>query len=55
MMASVFARGTKENDISIQQDKKSCVTVEGVLCEFPFVYNGVTHVECTWADSPVPW
>jgi len=39
----------------VNKDKKSCVTVEGELCEFPFVYNGVTHVECSWADSPVPW
>merc|ERR1712079_570902 len=33
----------------------SCSTQSGSSCVFPFSYQGVTHYQCTWADSPVPW
>jgi len=33
----------------------SCPTQSGSSCVFPFSYKGVTHYQCTYADSPVPW
>jgi len=39
----------------VNKEKKSCVTVEGETCKFPFIYNGVKHFNCTWEDSPMPW
>ena len=29
--------------------------LSGAACVFPFSYKGVTHYQCTYADSPVPW
>ena len=29
--------------------------ISGSSCVFPFSYKGVTHYQCTYADSPVPW
>merc|ERR1712183_308276 len=33
----------------------SCSTLSGSSCVFPFSYGGVTHYQCTYTDSPVPW
>merc|ERR1719461_393917 len=33
----------------------SCLTLTGSSCVFPFSYKGVTHYQCTYTDSPVPW
>merc|ERR1712165_21878 len=33
----------------------SCSTLSGTSCVFPFSYQGVTHYQCTYTDSPVPW
>merc|ERR1711874_201386 len=33
----------------------SCSTLSGSSCVFPFSYAGVTHYQCTYTDSPVPW
>merc|ERR1712038_1295629 len=33
----------------------SCSTQSGSSCVFPFSYKGVTHYQCTYTDSPVPW
>merc|ERR1712165_148155 len=33
----------------------SCSTLSGSSCVFPFSYGGVTHYQCTYMDSPVPW
>jgi len=32
-----------------------CTTLDGDRCIFPFVYKNVTHLRCTYADSPTPW
>merc|ERR1719432_497622 len=33
----------------------SCATLTGGTCIFPFTYNGATHYQCTYTDSPTPW
>merc|ERR1712232_894120 len=33
----------------------SCSTLSGSTCVFPFSYAGVTHYQCTYTDSRVPW
>jgi len=38
-----------------QKILKSCKTKTGDRCVFPFKYLGVTHYQCTYADSPNPW
>merc|ERR550517_2409559 len=38
-----------------QRIPNSCSTLSGSSCVFPFSYNGVTHYQCTYTDSPVPW
>merc|ERR1711936_1329863 len=40
---------------SNQRVPNSCSTLTGGTCEFPFIYNGVTHFQCTYTDSPTPW
>ena len=32
-----------------------CKTKDGVPCDFPFTYNGVSHTSCTMVESSVPW
>ena len=32
-----------------------CKTIDGVPCDFPFTYNGVSHTSCTMVESSVPW
>merc|ERR1712213_166722 len=38
-----------------QRVPNTCTTLEGSTCIFPFVYNGATHFQCTYSDSPTPW
>merc|ERR1719166_720266 len=40
---------------SNQRVPNSCSTLTGGVCVFPFIYNGVTHFQCTYTDSPTPW
>merc|ERR1719270_1392614 len=40
---------------SNQRVPNSCSTLAGGTCIFPFTYNGVTHFQCTYTDSPTPW
>ena len=40
---------------SSQRIPNSCSTQAGTSCVFPFIYSGVTHYQCTYADSPTPW
>merc|ERR1719422_1901521 len=40
---------------SNQRVPNSCSTLTGGTCVFPFIYNGVTHFQCTYTDSPTPW
>merc|ERR1712107_558288 len=40
---------------SNQRVPNSCSTLSGGTCVFPFIYNGVTHFQCTYTDSPTPW
>merc|ERR1712107_755103 len=40
---------------SNQRVPNSCSTLSGGTCVFPFIYNGVTHFQCTYTDSPIPW
>merc|ERR1712079_220738 len=32
-----------------------CTTNTGDQCIFPFTYQGVEYLRCTYADSPTPW
>merc|ERR1719436_1106433 len=32
-----------------------CSTHTGDQCVFPFTYQGVEYLRCTYADSPTPW
>merc|ERR1712117_285890 len=38
-----------------QRVPNTCTTLSGSTCIFPFVYNGATHFQCTYSDSPTPW
>merc|ERR1712179_298055 len=38
-----------------QRVPNTCTTLSGSTCIFPFVYNGATHFQCTYTDSPTPW
>merc|ERR1712172_277666 len=38
-----------------QRVPNTCSTLSGSTCIFPFVYNGATHFQCTYTDSPTPW
>merc|ERR1712223_1654650 len=38
-----------------QRVPNTCTTLSGSTCVFPFVYNGQTHFQCTYSDSPTPW
>merc|ERR1712038_1614860 len=38
-----------------QRVPNTCTTLSGSTCVFPFVYNGATHFQCTYSDSPTPW
>merc|ERR1711953_783394 len=38
-----------------QRVSNTCTTLSGSTCVFPFVYNGQTHFQCTYSDSPTPW
>merc|ERR1712012_58192 len=38
-----------------QRIPNTCQTLSGSSCVFPFTYKGVTHNQCTYADSPVSW
>ena len=40
---------------SNQRVPNSCATLTGSTCIFPFTYNGATHYQCTYTDSPTPW
>merc|ERR1712038_1090468 len=40
---------------SNQRVPNSCATLTGGTCIFPFTYNGATHYQCTYTDSPTPW
>merc|ERR1711962_1168653 len=40
---------------SNQRVPNTCTTLSGSTCVFPFVYNGQTHFQCTYSDSPTPW
>merc|ERR1719367_2510391 len=40
---------------SNQRVPNSCATLTGGTCIFPFTYNGATHYQCTYSDSPTPW
>merc|ERR1719266_3108211 len=41
--------------LSNQRVPNSCATLSGSTCIFPFTYNGATHYQCTYTDSPTPW
>merc|ERR1719150_1182619 len=41
--------------LSNQRVPNSCATLSGGTCIFPFTYNGATHFQCTYTDSPTPW
>jgi len=32
-----------------------CTTLQGQLCQFPFIYKGVRYDKCSYADSATPW
>ena len=34
---------------------KTCSTISGRSCIFPFTYQGVKYYECTYAGSSTPW
>ena len=38
---------------------EKCITVDGIPCEFPFVFNSVTYTKCTFDylpnDAKLPW
>merc|ERR1712193_282187 len=38
-----------------QRVPNTYTTLSGSTCVFPFVYNGATHFQCTYSDSPTPW
>merc|ERR1711910_162687 len=38
-----------------QRVPNTCTTLTGGTCIFPFTYNGATHYQCTYTDSPTPW
>merc|ERR1711862_802111 len=38
-----------------QRIPNTCQTLSGSSCVFPFTYKGVTHNQCTYADSPGSW
>merc|ERR1712172_470063 len=40
---------------SNQRVPNSCATLTGSTCIFPFTYNGASHYQCTYTDSPTPW
>merc|ERR1711963_859158 len=40
---------------SNQRVPNTCSTLTGGTCIFPFTYNGATHYQCTYTDSPTPW
>merc|ERR1711862_766363 len=40
---------------SNQRVPNSCATLTGGTCIFPFTYNGATHYQCAYTDSPTPW
>merc|ERR1712226_18525 len=37
------------------ESAKHLHNLSGSTCVFPFVYNGATHFQCTYSDSPTPW
>ena len=41
--------------LSNQRVPNTCSTLTGGTCVFPFTYNGATHHQCTYTDSPTPW
>ena len=38
-----------------QRVPTTCSTTTGTPCVFPFMYGGVEHTRCSYADSPRPW
>merc|ERR1712107_310762 len=60
LISTCFAAPNKDavrwGDSSLEQRiPNSCNTRQGETCVFPFSYQGVTHYQCTYSDSPTPW
>merc|ERR1712226_1424934 len=52
---SLLASLASSAEIPNYRIPNSCSTLSGSSCVFPFSYAGVTHYQCTYTDSPVPW
>merc|ERR1711936_1239991 len=48
-----FPSSSSSSSTSLEQRvPNTCTTLSGSTCVFPFVYNGQTHFQCTYSDSP---
>merc|ERR1719205_498798 len=54
MLASSLAQPATRS-LNTRAVPNPCSTHTGDQCVFPFTYQGVEYLRCTYADSPTPW